>query len=69
MANRMQIRMSSIGIQEFIVVKPRKRLTREESKEVTHIRLTEAAEWLCIRKGFDDSSVDEISETAGCYIS
>jgi TetR/AcrR family transcriptional regulator, transcriptional repressor of aconitase len=65
MANRMQIRMSSIGIQEFIVVKPRKRLTREESKEVTHMRLIEAAEWLFIRKGFDDASVDEISETAG----
>jgi TetR/AcrR family transcriptional regulator, transcriptional repressor of aconitase len=65
MANRMQIRMSSIGIQEFIVVKPRKRLTREESKEVTHMRLIEAAEWFFIRKGFDDASVDEISETAG----
>ena len=38
--------MSSIGIQEFIVVKRRKRLTREESKEVTHTRLIEAAEWL-----------------------
>src|SRR3974377_1318053 len=47
------------------VVKPRKRLTREESKEVTHTRLIEAAEWLFMRKGFDDASVDEISETAG----
>jgi TetR/AcrR family transcriptional regulator, transcriptional repressor of aconitase len=46
-------------------MKPRKRLTREESKEVTRTRLIEAAEWLFIRKGFDDASVDEISETAG----
>jgi TetR/AcrR family transcriptional regulator, transcriptional repressor of aconitase len=65
MASRMQIRVSSIGIQECIVLKPRKRLTREESKQVTHMRLIEAAEWLFIRKSFDDVSVDEISETAG----
>ena len=32
---------------------------------MTHMRLIEAAEWLFIRKGFDDVSVDEISETAG----
>src|SRR5208337_5227354 len=43
----------------------RKRLTRRESKEVTRTRLVEAAERLFIRKGFDDASVDEISETAG----
>ena len=46
-------------------MKPRKRLTRQESKEVTRVRLIEAAEQLFIRKGFDDTSVDEISETAG----
>ena len=43
----------------------RKRLTRQESKEVTRMRLVEAAETLFLRKGFEDASVDEISETAG----
>src|SRR5271166_6125868 len=46
-------------------MKTRRRLTREESKEVTRTRLIEAAERLFIRKGFDEASVDEISETAG----
>ena len=46
-------------------MKVRKRLTREESKEVTRVRLIEAAERLFIRKGFDSASVEEISETAG----
>ena len=46
-------------------MKARKRLTRQESKEVTRLRLIEAAERLFIRKGFDDASVDEISEMAG----
>ena len=46
-------------------MKTRRRLTRRESKEVTHMRLIEAAERLFIRKGFDDVSVGEISETAG----
>jgi AcrR family transcriptional regulator len=46
-------------------MKTRKRLTRQESKEVTRARLVEAAEQLFIRKGFDDTSVEEISETAG----
>ena len=46
-------------------MKARKRLTREESKEVTRMRLIEAAERLFIRRGFDDASVEEISETAG----
>jgi TetR/AcrR family transcriptional regulator, transcriptional repressor of aconitase len=46
-------------------MKTRKRLTREESKEVTRVRLIEAAERVFIRKGFDDASVEEISETAG----
>ncbi len=46
-------------------MKPRKRLTRQESKQVTRLRLIEAAERLFVRKGFDDASVDEISETAG----
>jgi TetR/AcrR family transcriptional regulator, transcriptional repressor of aconitase len=46
-------------------MKKRRRLTRLESKEVTYMRLIEAAERLFIRKGFDDASVGEISETAG----
>src|SRR5271166_1056863 len=46
-------------------MRTRKRLTRQESKEVTRMRLIEAAERLFIRKGFDDASVEEISEMAG----
>jgi len=46
-------------------MKARKRLTRLESKEVTRTRLIEAAERLFVRKGFDDASVEEISEAAG----
>ena len=46
-------------------MKTRKRLTREESKEVTRMRLIEAAERLFIRRGFDNASVEEISEVAG----
>ena len=46
-------------------MKARKRLTREESKELTRLRLIEAAEMLFIRRGFADASVDEISEMAG----
>jgi len=43
----------------------RRRLTRQERRDVTRMRLIEAAERLFIRKGFDDASVDEISEAAG----
>ena len=46
-------------------MKSRRRLTRQESKELTRMRLIEAAETLFIRQGFDDTSVDEISELAG----
>jgi len=46
-------------------MKARKRLTREESKELTRLRLIEAAETVFIRRGFDDASVDDISEMAG----
>jgi len=46
-------------------MKTRKRLTREESKELTRLRLIEAAERVFIRRGFDDASVDDISEMAG----
>jgi AcrR family transcriptional regulator len=46
-------------------MKIRKRLTRQESKEVTRMRLVEAAERLFLSKGFEDASVDEISESAG----
>lgn len=43
----------------------RKRLSRQESKEATRERLIEAAEKIFVRKGFDDASVEEISEAAG----
>ena len=46
-------------------MKALKRLTRDESKKVTRTRLIEAAETLFIRKGFDDTSVEDISEMAG----
>ena len=46
-------------------MKPRRRLTRQESKEVTRMRLIEAAEALFSRRGFDDTPVDDISELAG----
>jgi AcrR family transcriptional regulator len=47
-------------------MKERKPRTRRQRQEVRHTRLIEAAERLFVRKGFDLSSVDEISETAGC---
>src|SRR5579862_4359168 len=46
-------------------MKPRRRLTRQESKQQTRMRLIEAAEILFIRQGFDNTSVDDISELAG----
>jgi AcrR family transcriptional regulator len=46
-------------------MKARRRLTRQESKDLTRMRLIEAAETLFIRKGFDDTSVEDISEMAG----
>lgn len=46
-------------------MRARKRLTRQESKEATRLRLLEAAERLFVRNGYDHTSVDEISETAG----
>jgi len=46
-------------------MKTRKRLTRQESKDVTRVRLIEAAEKVFIRKGFNGASVEEISEMAG----
>src|SRR3974390_2999561 len=46
-------------------MRARKGLKRQESKEMTRMRLVEAAETLFIRKGFDDASVEEISEMAG----
>jgi AcrR family transcriptional regulator len=55
----------SIDIHGQITMKARKRLTREESKELTRLRLIDAAERLFIRRGFDEASVEEISETAG----
>ena len=46
-------------------MKTRRRLTRQESKQATRARLIDAAERLFVRKGFDDASVQEISEAAG----
>lgn len=46
-------------------MRARKRLTRQESKEATRLRLLEAAERLFVRNGYDDTSLDEISEAAG----
>src|SRR4029453_18271755 len=42
-----------------------KRLTREESKEVTRMRTHRSSREVFTRKGFDDASVEEISETTG----
>jgi AcrR family transcriptional regulator len=47
-------------------MKERKRQTRRQRKENRRVRLIEAAERLFVRKGFDDASVEEISERAGC---
>src|SRR5690349_14325369 len=70
MAGRMPIPVhrqmqADIGIQECIGMKFPRRLTRQESQERTRMRLIEAAETLFVRNGFDDTSVDEISEMAG----
>ena len=46
-------------------MRARKRLTRQESKEATRLRLIVAAERLFARNGYDATSVDAISETAG----
>jgi hypothetical protein len=43
---------TSIDIHEEIAMKARKRLTREESKELTRLRLIESAERLFIRRGW-----------------
>jgi len=47
-------------------MRERKRGTRRQRKETRRVRLIEAAERLFLRKGFDDASVEEISERAGC---
>jgi AcrR family transcriptional regulator len=43
----------------------RRRLTREEKREQTRERLLEAAERVFMRRGFQNSSVEEISAEAG----
>lgn len=43
----------------------RKRLTREDSRELTLQRLVEAAQKLIAKKGFAASSVEDIAEAAG----
>ena len=43
----------------------RKRLTREESKEQTRLRLLDAAQTIFMKKGFVAASVEDIAEAAG----
>ena len=71
MAGRMRMsrycRLRSLaGIHDGVAMKERKRRTRRQRKEDRRVRLIEAAERLFLRKGFDDASVEEISERAGC---
>lgn len=44
---------------------PRQRLTREQSREQTRLRLMEAAQTLFTKKGFDASSVEDVAAAAG----
>lgn len=44
---------------------PRKRLTREESRQQTKLQLLEAAKILFATKGFEATSVDDVAEAAG----
>lgn len=46
-------------------VMKRKRLTREESKEQTRLRLLDAAQTIFMKKGFVAASVEDIAEAAG----
>jgi len=46
-------------------VKPKKRLTRRESREETRLRLILAAEKVFIQCGFEGASVERIAEAAG----
>ena len=43
----------------------RKRLTRQESRLVTHAMLVDAAEEVFLREGFEHASVEQITEAAG----
>lgn len=43
----------------------RKRLTREESRELTSQRLVDAAKRMIARRGLDAASVEDIAESAG----
>ena len=43
----------------------RKRLTREESKEQTRLRLLDAAQTIFMKKGYVATSVEDIAEAAG----
>jgi AcrR family transcriptional regulator len=44
----------------------RRRRTRRQRRQDRHIRLLEAAERLFVRRGFDEASVEEISDAAAC---
>ncbi len=43
----------------------RKRLTRQESRKLTRVKLAEAAERMFVRRGFDATSVEQIAAQAG----
>ena len=43
----------------------RKRLTREQSKDQTRLRLLDAAQAIFMKKGFVAASVEDIAEAAG----
>lgn len=60
----MQSRMKSHRGAKLRIMK-RKRLTREESKEQTRLRLLDAAQSIFMKKGFVAASVEDIAEAAG----
>jgi AcrR family transcriptional regulator len=45
--------------------KPKKRLTREEAKQLTRKNLLEAASAIFAEKGFHGASIDDVAEAAG----
>jgi AcrR family transcriptional regulator len=48
-----------------LCIMKRKRLTREESKEQTRLRLLDAAQTIFMKKGFVAASVEDIADAAG----
>ena len=61
-------RRTETGVNEMSELprrRPRKRLTREESRALTRARLLESAHALFAAKGFEGTSVDDIARDAG----